>query len=425
MPSHSNEDVLASVVSTHKRRATIDGCHRYTGHQGCDCTLSLIKERFWWPEMVQEIVWSVCNCSHCIQFEGRLQKPGLEPVICTVPMDLVHIDYVKMEVTVGLKEKPEVKDVLVVEDHFTRYLQVYVTKNHTARTTAWVLYNEYFSVFSLPCRLMSDQAPEFSGKVIAALCDLLGVAKICMSPYHPQSKGTVERAHQTLRRMIGKLDPEKWRKWKSHLGSVLIAYNATRSLVTEYSPYFFMFGHRPRLPINLLFPTAVRQGSTRTIDNYVLSLYKRLKEALPIARDSAIMEAWQQKRHYDQKARVVELQPGDKVLVKLDAFCSQRRKLKNWWSGDLHMVVKPVADGIPTYVVKNDKTTVHNCYSGFEGVYLPVYSEYTEDSWSSRMLMCACVYGESLLTSGERGIQKTLIPFVLAQSGWMLYYNNK
>ena len=66
-------------------------------------------------------------------------------------MDLVHIDYVKMEVTVGLKEKPEVRDVLVVEDHFTRYLHVYVTKNHTARTTARVLYNEYFwsSVFPI------------------------------------------------------------------------------------------------------------------------------------------------------------------------------------------------------------------------------------------------------------------------------------
>ena len=64
-------------------------------------------------------------------------------------MDLVHIYYVKMEVTVGLKEKPEVKDVLVMEDHFTRYLQAYVMKNHTARTTARVLYNEYFqsSVF--------------------------------------------------------------------------------------------------------------------------------------------------------------------------------------------------------------------------------------------------------------------------------------
>ena len=138
------------------------------------------------------------NCAHCIQFEVRLQKPGLEPIICTEPMDLVHIDYVKMEVTVSLKEKPEVKDMLVVEDHFTHYPQAYVTKNQTARTTALVLYNEYFSVFGFPCRWMSDQPPEFSGKVIAALCDWLGVAKIRTSPYHPQSNGAVERAHQTL-----------------------------------------------------------------------------------------------------------------------------------------------------------------------------------------------------------------------------------
>ena len=44
MPSHSNEDILAFMVPTHKRRATTGGCHRYTGHQGLDRTLSLIKE---------------------------------------------------------------------------------------------------------------------------------------------------------------------------------------------------------------------------------------------------------------------------------------------------------------------------------------------------------------------------------------------
>ena len=46
-PSRSNEDILAFVVPTHKRRAAIDGCHQHTGHQGHDCTLSLIKKRFW------------------------------------------------------------------------------------------------------------------------------------------------------------------------------------------------------------------------------------------------------------------------------------------------------------------------------------------------------------------------------------------
>ena len=162
-----------------------------------------------------------------------MQKHGLEPILCTEPMDLVHIDYVKMEVTIGVKEKPDVKDVLVVEDHFTRYLQAYVTKNHMVRTMARVLYNEYFSVFGFPLRLMSDQAPEFSGKVIATFCNLLEVAKICTSSYHLQGNGTVERAHQTIRHMLGQMDPEKRRKWTSHLGSVIITYIATRSLVTD------------------------------------------------------------------------------------------------------------------------------------------------------------------------------------------------
>ena len=280
-PSRSQEDVLVFVMLTHKRRAAIDGCHRFAGHQGRDRMVSLIKEHFWWPSMIQDTMNSVRNYAQCVQFEARVQKPHLRPIICTEPMDLVHIDYVKMEVTIGVKEKPVVKDVLVVEDHFTHYIQVYMTKNHTARTTARVLYNEYFSVFGFPRRLMSDQAPEFSGKVIATMCDLLGVSKVHTLPYHPQSNGAVERAHQTLRRMIGKMDPEKRSKWPSHLGSVIIAYNATRSLVTGFSPYFLMFGWRPRLPIDLLFPTAMRQESSRTIDEYVLSLYERLKEALP------------------------------------------------------------------------------------------------------------------------------------------------
>ena len=166
----------------------------------------------------------------------------MEPIVCTEPLDLVHIDYVSMEVMVGMKEKPVVKNVLVIEDHFTRYTQAYVTNNHTACTTARVLYNEFFSVFGFPRRLMSDQASEFTGQVISELCDLLGITKIRTLPYHPQTNGTVERVHQTLRRMIAKMDPDKKAKWPLHLGPILIAYNATRSLITGYSPYFLMFG---------------------------------------------------------------------------------------------------------------------------------------------------------------------------------------
>ena len=127
-----------------------------------------------------------------VQIEAKPQIPPMEPILCTEPLDLVHIDYVSMEVTVGVTEKPVVKNVLVIEDHFTHFTQAYVTNNHTVRTTARVLYNEFFSVFGFPRRLMSDQASEFTGQVISELCDLLGITKIRTSPYHPQTNGAVE-----------------------------------------------------------------------------------------------------------------------------------------------------------------------------------------------------------------------------------------
>ena len=159
--------------------------------------------------MSQALLKAVANCGRCIQYKAKGQLPPMQPIVCTEPMELVHIDYVGMEVTVATDKKPIVWNMLVVIDHFTRYVQAFVTKNHTARTTARVLYNNYFSVFGFPQRLMSDQGTEFCGKVIVAMCSLLSMEKIRTTLYHPQTNGSAERVHQTLQRMIGKLDLEK------------------------------------------------------------------------------------------------------------------------------------------------------------------------------------------------------------------------
>ena len=77
--------------------------------------------------MAWALVIAVSNCGHCKQFEAKPQIPGMQPIICTEPMQLVHVDYVSMEVTVATQEKLVVKNMLV--DHFTRYIQAYVTRN--------------------------------------------------------------------------------------------------------------------------------------------------------------------------------------------------------------------------------------------------------------------------------------------------------
>ena len=123
-----------------------------------------------------------------------------------------------------------------------------------------------------------------------------------------------------------------------------------------YSPYYLMFGQRPWLPTDLLFPTRREHNLTRTIDEYVEMLYRHLWKSVKMAQDSALKEALQQKCLYDRKVGAVELRPGDRVLVKLDAFRSQWQKLKNRWGSDLHTVKTCMADGIPVYVVKNERT---------------------------------------------------------------------
>ena len=77
--------------------------------------------------------------------------------------------------------------------------------------------------------------------------------------------------------------------------------------MTGYSLYYLMFGRRPRLPIDLLFPTHRTQMLTRTIDEYIASLYDHLRKSLVITQDCAVKEAQRQKCLYDHKVGAVEL----------------------------------------------------------------------------------------------------------------------
>ena len=61
-PSNSQDMAPVFVIPTADQQAAIDGCHCSAGHQGHDCTLSLMKEQFWWPGMSQALLRAIANC---------------------------------------------------------------------------------------------------------------------------------------------------------------------------------------------------------------------------------------------------------------------------------------------------------------------------------------------------------------------------
>ena len=54
-PKGENEDLLLFVVPKTHQTAALNGCHRDAGHRGCDHTLSLLQECFWWPGMAKQM----------------------------------------------------------------------------------------------------------------------------------------------------------------------------------------------------------------------------------------------------------------------------------------------------------------------------------------------------------------------------------
>ena len=60
-------------------------------------------------------------------------------------------------------------------------------------------------------------------------------------PYHPQANRLVDRLHQMIMHMIGKLGEDKKADWPFDLAEIVHTYNATQSTVTGYSPHYLMF----------------------------------------------------------------------------------------------------------------------------------------------------------------------------------------
>ena len=214
-----------------------------------------MQECFWWPGMTQDFRNYIKKCGHCRKYEAAPPVVLMKPLIWSGPGELLHVDFTSIEETVPLKEDPVIHNVLVLQDHFSKYVVAYVVKDQTARTAAETLRNGYFRLFRAPAYLVSDQGNAFTGHVITHLCELYGVQKLRTLPYHTQTNGQVEHMNQMIIHMIGKLEEDKKACWSEHLPELLLAYNATHSAVTGYSPYYLLFGRRPRIPVDYLFPT--------------------------------------------------------------------------------------------------------------------------------------------------------------------------
>ena len=192
----------------------------------------------------------------------------MESVEATYPLELIHMDYLCIEEREGGKDV----NILIITDHFTRYSQAIVTSSQTARCTAQNFWDKFVVHYGLPEKILTDQGKNFESDLLRELCNLAQVKKVRTTAYHPQTNGQCERFNQTLINMLGTLPDKPKSTWREQVPTLVHAYNCTKNSVMDFSPYYLMFGRKPRLPIDLVFGTCPADLKSSTSTKFVQDL---------------------------------------------------------------------------------------------------------------------------------------------------------
>jgi len=262
----------------------------------------------------------------------------------TQPFERVSADLVEM-VTSARGHRY----VLVVIDHFTRYLQLVPLINKDAGSVADAFIEHFFTLFGPPRTLLTDNGSEFTNRLFRQVCQILEIKTLYTTCYHPQANGMVERVNRVLKDSLATLVGQHPQDWDRMLPYVRLALNTSVHRSVNQTPLYLLTGRDGYFPANLTNYQEADEDAARM-----------LREGLGEARDAAIQsmrnakERWT--RDYDKKIRSrFRPQVGELVLVRIIRPIRPRRvaALAPRWSGPVR-VIKQI--GPVNYVVQDPYT---------------------------------------------------------------------
>ncbi|XP_062557325.1 uncharacterized protein K02A2.6-like [Armigeres subalbatus] len=229
----------------------------HEGHPGIVVMKRRLRQKVWWPGMDRDAEKFAKRCRECILVSA--QDPP-EPLTRTTMPDKpwAHIaaDF--------MGPLPSGHNLLVLVDYFSRFIEVIVMKDLTAKLTIQA-FHETFCRYGIPETLRTDNGPQFVSEALNRFCKEHGIQLLRTTPYWPQANGEVERANRALKKRLQISQINETSDWRWDLRTYLLLYNSTPHSTTGVAPSALMFGRvlRDKLPSL----SAVNKGAIEEIQD--------------------------------------------------------------------------------------------------------------------------------------------------------------
>ncbi|XP_055527961.1 uncharacterized protein K02A2.6-like [Wyeomyia smithii] len=261
----------------------------HEGHPGIVVMKRRLRQKVWWPGMDKEVEKFVKGCKECILVSAQdPPEPLKRTTMPDKPWAHIAADF--------MGPLPSGHNLLVLIDYFSRFIEVIIMREITAKLTVQALH-ETFCRYGIPETMRTDNGPQFVSELLNKFCTEHGIKLVRTTPYWPQANGEVERANRALKKRLQISQESTDADWRWDLRTYLLLYNSTPHSTTGVAPSALMFGRvlRDKLP-------SISLTSEQYEDIQDRDRERKLTEA----------EYADKRRH----AQPSSLNPGDLVVAK-------------------------------------------------------------------------------------------------------------
>jgi len=271
------------------------------GHPGITRMYDTLRQHFYWPLMYGDIEYYVATCRSCAKTRGtiRQHQAKLQLFRPNGPLEDVAVDL--------LGPLPRTKNhkrfILVINDRYTKTARAIPMEKTTAPHVAAAFLNNWVFPYGIPKSILSDNGPQFISEFFEYVLAVLGVKRIGITAYHPETNGQTERYNKTLAARLRHYINEHQTNWDTFVQPLTYAYNCQIHRTTGTSPFSLTL---TRHPPNNVVETAVTASPalhvgnqpTQTIRGQILD---RLSTMFARAEDRMIASQQRYKTYSDRR----------------------------------------------------------------------------------------------------------------------------